>query len=392
MEYRPYYLAKQWVLQGQEVTILASSFSHLRIKAPTIENDITTEWIDGIRYHWLKGPTYESNGIHRVINIFTFIGKLFYYRQSLIREIQPDVVIASSTYPLDVFPAYIFAKAADARLIFEIHDLWPLTLIELANMPRWHPFIILMQIAEGFAYRHADRVVSVLPKTKEYMCSRGMAPEKFFYIPNGIDIAEWQTLSGSLPAEHLQVLDRLKQDGRFILGYAGGHGPSNALDTLIEAACKMQEQPITFVLVGHGSEKERLQGIVHQQQISNVLFLPSVPKLSLPTLLARMDVLYVGWKKSPLYRFGISPNKLLDYMMASKPIIHGVAAANDLVTESDCGISIPPEDSNTLVQAIEHLMQTRPDLLKEMGLRGKTYVIDRYNYKVLAQKFLNAIR
>jgi glycosyltransferase involved in cell wall biosynthesis len=391
MEYRPYYLAREWGRMGHNVTIVAASFSHLRSKQPIVNGNISEELIDDIQYIWLKTPSYKGNSIRRVQNMLTFIGKLIALSRKLSKKFKQDVVIASSTYPLDIYPAYLISRFLKAKLIFEVHDLWPLTPMELGGMSKWHPFIIMMQIAEDFAYKKTDRVISILPKALDYMVSRGLACEKFVHIPNGIDIDEWQSFNEPLPPQHQETIERLKQEGKFLVCYAGSHGVSNALDYFVESAVYLKDLPIALVLVGQGPEKEKLQKYVVEHNLNNVIFLPPVLKNSIPELLSKMDILYIGWRRSPLYRFGVSPNKLFDYMMAGKPIIHAIEAGNDLVIESGCGVSIPPEDSCAIAEAIKKLMNMSSSEREKMGKRGREYVIDNHDYKILAKRFLEAI-
>jgi glycosyltransferase involved in cell wall biosynthesis len=391
MEYRPYYLAREWVRMGHRVIIVAASFSHLRSKQPMVNGNISEELIDDIQYIWIKTPSYKGNSIRRVQNMLTFVGKLIALSRKLSKKFKADVVIASSTYPLDIYPAYLIAHFAKAKLIFEVHDLWPLTPIELGKMPKWHPFIIMMQITEDFAYRKVDRVISILPKALDYMVSRGLAPEKFVYIPNGIDIDEWQSFNALLPPQHQENIERLKQERKFLICYAGSHGITSALEYFVESAVYLKDLPIALVLVGQGPEKEKLQKYVVENNLNNVIFLPPVSKNFIPNLLSKMDILYIGWRRSPLYRFGVSPNKLFDYTMAGKPIIHAIEAGNDLVRESGCGISIPPEDSCAIAEAIKKLMSMPSSEREGIGRRGKEYVIDNHDYKILAKRFLEAI-
>jgi len=390
MEYRPYYLAREWVGLGHEVTIVAASFSHLRTMAPVANGRVTEEGIDGIRYLWYRTREYQGNGVGRAMNIFSFVGKLLWDRRRLARSCRPDLVIASSTYPLDILPAYRIARAGSARLVYEVHDLWPLTPVELGQMSPRHPFIMLMQWAENFGYRKADRVVSMLPNAQEHMGRHGMAAEKFAYVPNGVAVAEWTEPAGPLPEPHREAIDRIRQQGRFLLGYAGGHALSNALDTLVEAAKTLECSGVSVVLVGQGAEKERLEKRAGELGLIHTRFLPPVPKKLIPALLARMDACYIGWTRSPLYRFGVCPNKLLDYMMAAKPVIHAIEAANDLVAEAGCGITIPPEDPAALVEAVGKLRGCSPAEREALGQRGKNYVLSHHDYAALARRFLEA--
>ena len=391
MEYRPFYLAREWVKLGHEVTIVAASQSHVRQEAPRLRGELSKEDVEGIRYVWLKTPGYHGNGAGRAVNILTFVWRLLRYRKRLLREIKPDVVIASSTYPLDNFPAYRLARQCGAKLVYEVHDLWPLTLIELGGMPRWHPFVVLLQAAENFAYRQADRVVSVLPRAEGHMRRHGMARHKFVHVPNGIDVVEWQGFAGPLPHEHAGALATLKRGRRFIVGYAGAHGVANALDPLVDAAQRMQAEPVAFVLVGKGPEKGRLQDKARQLGLTNVTFLPPVLKPSMPALLGSMDALYIGWARKPIYRFGVSPNKLIDYMMAAKPVIHAIEAGNDLVAESGCGISVRPEDPHAIARAVRRLMGYTAAEREAMGQRGRNHVTAHHDYSVLARRFLKAV-
>jgi glycosyltransferase involved in cell wall biosynthesis len=390
MEYRPYYFAREWVRAGHQVTVVAASFSHLRTVAPTTTEPVTEEWIEGVRYLWYRTPSYHGNGVARARNIFSFVRQLWFDARRLAREYRPDLVIASSTYPLDIVPAHRIARAASAKLVYEVHDLWPLTPIELGQMSARHPFILLMQWAENYAYRHADRVVSLLPKAAEHMCAHGMDPRKFCYIPNGVSMDEWTPDDIPLPSEHQETLTRLKQEGRFILGYAGGHALSNALDSLIEAAQRIEAIPVSIVLVGHGVEKDRLMRKSREMGLRNIIFLPPVPKALIPRLLQECDACYLGWARSPLYRFGVCPNKLLDYMMAGKPVIHAIDAGNDLVAEAGCGISIPPESPQAIADAIAELSSKNPAELAAMGGRGREYVACHHQYAGLARELLEA--
>lgn len=394
MEYRPYYLARGWVELGHNVTIIAASASHVRTLSPSINGEVTEEIIDGIRYLWLKTPSYCGNGIKRVINIFSFIGQSLRYLDriaSYCKGLNATAVIASSTYPLDILPARRLAVKISAKLIFEVHDLWPLSLIELGRMSSRHPFIMMLQQAENYAYRHADHVISMLPKAQTYMKQHGMADDKFTYIPNGIDIAEWQSDSTPLPEQHGETLLTLRKQGFFIVGYAGSHGLANALDNLLDAAKCLIDRPVSIVLVGQGPEKARLQTYAQDLGLKQVTFLPPVPKAAIPKLLSLMDVLYIGLKNEPLFRFGISPNKLLDYMMAAKPVIHAINAGNDIVTESGCGFSIPPEDSGSLAEAIQKLLYMSETDRQTKGLHGRQYVLAHHDYRILTQQFLSVL-
>jgi glycosyltransferase involved in cell wall biosynthesis len=391
MEYRPYYFGREWARMGHHVTIAAASASHVRSIPPRTRGMITREMVDEIQYLWLKTPPYYGNGITRAINIFTFVGQLLLHQNRISRTAKPDVVIASSTYPLDVIAARAIARRSHAKLVFELHDLWPLSPVELGGMSRYHPFILLMQWAEDYACRHAAHVVSILPKTKAHLMQHGMAAEKFEYIPNGIDAEEWQGVMGELPEEHETAISRARSGGYFLVGYTGAHGLANALDPLVDTAFRIQEYPVRFLLIGQGPEKKNLMLKVQSRGQQNVIFLPPVGKPAIPKTLQNMDALYIGLKCNPLFRFGVSPNKMMDYMMAAKPVINAVRAGNDLAADSGCGISVSPEDPAEIARAILGIMNLPQKDRNEMGERGRAYVLANHNYRVLAGQFIAAL-
>lgn len=387
MEFRPYYMAREWLKMGHQTRIVGASFSHLRKQQPVKKKEV----VDGISYSWIKTNCYQGNGIGRIVSMAEFIGKLFLGYKQLLRDFVPDVVIASSTYPLDNYIAEKIARHYKAKMVYEIHDLWPLSPMELGGYSPHHPFIRVMQRAEDFAYRHCDGVVCMLPKAAEHCIEHGLPAEKFHYVPNGIVLEDWEQPE-PLPAEHRQLIGRLKAEGRFLIGYAGGHALSNSLDVLMDAAKRMDKQRFAIVLVGNGTEKERLCQRIVNEHIENVWFLNPIPKKAIPSFLAEMDILYLGWNRNPLYRFGISPNKIFDYMMSEKPVVHAVEAGNDPVAEADCGLSVEPGNAGAIADAMEKLSQMSEEERRQMGANGKRFVLENHTYSVLAKRFIDCIQ
>jgi glycosyltransferase involved in cell wall biosynthesis len=391
MEYRPYYLAREWLRLGHRVRIAASAHSHVRTRNPDPQGQSRAdEVIDGIEYTWFKTPAYSGNGLGRALNMAAFVTRLYREGPALVREFSPDAVIASSTYPLDIWPAHRIARLSGARLLFEVHDLWPLSPMELGGYSARHPFIMLLQAAENYACRHADAVVSILPKVREHLEAHGMAPHKLHLVPNGTDPSEWLGHPTPLPAAVMDTLAALRQRGHFIVGFAGSHGIANALDTLLGAAALMRDDPVVFLLAGAGPEKERLRQRARDEGLDNVCFLEPVAKKYVPALLACFDLAYIGLQRQPLFRFGVAPNKLIDYMMAARPVLYAVEAGNDLVAEAGCGISVTAEDAAAVVKAIRAMRVMDPERREALGLQGRKFVLDNLTYPVLGQRFLKA--
>ncbi len=390
MEYRPHSFARAWSDAGHEATVVAGSFSHVRQRQPQISAAIAEEFVEGVRFLWLRTPEYAGNGAARARNILTFAGRLTAAAAGLAKQERPDVVIASSTHPLDIAGAARMARLASARLIYEVHDLWPLTPMEVGGMSPRHPFIRLLQWAEDYACRRADLIVSMLPCAEAHFLEHGMKPGRFLHIPNGIDPVDFIVPDPMPPAQVEQIQSFASRYG-FVVGYAGAHGPANALTTVLDAAALLKGSGAAFVLAGQGQEKQALMDRVRDEGLDNVLFVSPLPRRSVPSLLEAMDALYIGLAPSPLFRFGISPNKLMDYMMAAKPVIQAVDAGNDMVAAAGCGITIKPGNPRALAEAVLRMMSMTPESRAGMGGRGRVYVTEHHDQKTLAGIFLDAM-
>jgi len=396
MEYRPYYLAREWVRAGHAVTMVAAGYSHVRARQPQVNGAPLSaphrEDVDGIAYRWFPAPAYQGNGLGRIKNIWAFLRQVWAATDALIAEVKPDLVIASSTYPMDIWVARRLARRAGAKLVFEVHDLWPLSPIELSGMSKWHPFILMVQKAEDDAYRDADVVISMLPKVHDYMASRGLDLKKLTIVPNGITLDEWSGSAPPLREDVAQAVAAARAGGRTVVGYAGSMGLPNALDTLLDAAQRLQGAgaPIALVMVGDGHVREQLAARVRDEGLSNVTMLPPIPKAQIPSFLAAIDIAYIGWQRVPIYRFGIAPNKLMDYLMAGCPVLHSVDAGNDPVVEAGCGLTVPPDDPAAVADGLQRLAALPAEERRAMGERGRAFVLAHHTYPVLARRFLAA--
>lgn len=387
MEYRPYYLAREWVRAGHRVQVLAADHSHVRTRQPACSDEL----IDGIAYRWYATPAYRGNGVGRVRNIWAFLRAVWHDTPRILRDFKPDVVIASSTYPMDIWVARRLARQGKARLVYEVHDLWPLSPVELAGMSPRHPFIQVCQRAEEDAYRDADVVVSMLPCVHEHMASHGLDLRKLHIVPNGITLDEWEGTPQALDAGPAMALATARAAGHAVVGYAGSMGQPNALDTLLDAAGLMRGQPFSFVLVGSGHEATRLAQRVRDEGLTQVHFLPPIPKAQVPAFLAGVDIAYIGWQRVPIYRFGIAPNKLMDYMMARCVVLHSVEAGNDPVAEAGCGLTVAPDSPAAVAQGLRQLAALPVTERLAMGERGRAFVLAHHTYPVLAHRFLQAL-
>ncbi len=391
MEFRPFYLAREWQKQGHQVKIIASTFTHLRHSQDLSLKDLDITSEEDVNYQWLKTNFYEHNDLKRLINVFTFLFKLIWFKDEICHDFKPDVIIASSTYPLDVVVCYLIAKKYNAKLIHEVHDLWPLTLIEINEIPKYHPFILLLQWAENFSYRYSDKVVSMLPGAFEYMKDHGLDEYRYQVIPNGICLEDFE-FQKDLPSEIQSIIDSMKNGGDKIIGYAGFHSVQNDLFTLLNAISILKKQSLRIkcILIGHGPLKQELKDLCHHLKLQNdVYFFDSISKHQALRFMTSCDFLYMGAPQNKLYKYGVSPNKLLEYMIAGKPILYSVDAYNNWVQEANSGCSVLPSAPELLSDAIINLLKMSDEQLVQIGKNGNQFAIAHFQYVSLAKQFLN---
>ncbi len=398
MNYRPYNLGRELVARGIDVTVFASPYSHQFFSQPEVTGKYTFEDVDGMRYCWIRTARYgESQSNARVLAWWDFVCGLapLGRRAASMGIPAPDAILVSSPPPYAILPAVRLARRYGARLVFEVRDLWPLSLISLGGHSPRHPFIAFTQWVEDFAYRHADIAVSALPAAESHMRSHGLAEGKFRYIPNGVSIAGSAFDTDATPSA--SALDsgivRAALPGRhFIIGYAGTVGLANALSHFVEAAALLKTRSdIGFAIIGEGAELEALKSLAAERGLDNFAFLPPVAKTRIPGLLAGLDVCYLGLKDEAVFRFGVSPTKLFDYMLAAKPVVMAIDAGNDIVSAAGCGYTVKPESPESIARAIVRLADLEPAEKAALGEAGKRYVITNHDWSVLGGKYADAL-
>lgn len=389
MEFRPWLMAREWQKLGHTVTIVAADFTHLRRRNFDVPRSFTEVDVDGIPYVILKTPHYHGNNVGRGRNITSFCLQLSAHAGEMARRYRPDAVIASSTYPVDIYAASKIARKVGARLYFELHDLWPLTPMVMGNLPWWNPLIMVLQGGENAAFARSNKIISILPDTDKYIRERGYDVSKFVYIPNGVVLTE-DVPAPAEPVEQIEVLRALRAEGWFLVGYTGNHSVANALETYIDAAKSLRDERVKLVLVGRGNHKGAL--VERAAGTENVLFLDPVPKTAMGALLAELDAAYMGLAKSRLFDYGVSPNKLFDYMLAARPIIYAVESSNNPVRDANCGLTVPVGKPEAVADAVRKLMAMDASARQTLGENGRAYVRQNHDYTMLAKRFADVLQ
>lgn len=393
MEFRPYYFAREWIKMGHRVDIIAADYSHLRRINPSVAKDFQEDVIDGIHYHWVKTGPYEGNGARRAMTMAKFVSKLWLHAKKIIREMKPDVVICSSTYPLDTYVGQRLRKKSKkkVKLIHEVHDMWPISPVEIGGMSPKHPFIRLMQRGENSFCKNSDVVVSLLPAAKGYFIEHGMTPDKFVHIPNGVVLEEWERPEGCIPDKISKHFKENKENNKFNLCFFGSIHKTYNLELLIDAVIKMDRDDIAVTFIGPGLDKYELEQMTIGYE-ENFAFFDPIPKKAIPNLFGYIDASFVGAKSQNIFRFGICMNKLFDSMMGGKPILYMVDAPNNYIQDYQCGISVDGKTGSDLQKGIETILGLSDGDRKKMGENGIKAAKEVFNYTSLAEVFLNVMK
>jgi len=370
---RHYDFAKELVKRGHSVTIVASSFHYSKYKEMKEygNKEYLQETIDGVHFIWIKTPPYFGNGISRVKNMLSYTYKVVNIIPKLNLK-DPDIIIGSSVHLFAVYAAYKLAQKYHTPFIMEVRDIWPQTLIDM-GISKWHPFIITLGWIERYLYKKADMIISNLPYAFEHI-GKFVPKEKFIWISNGVDL------------DNINHIEKTKTD-KFTISYTGAIGVANNLTLLVDAAEKLKEKKdIFFRIVGDGAEKEKLKELVKLKKLKNISIEDPVAKNEVSNILQSSDILYFNLKDSPVFNFGISSNKLFDYMAAGRVIIFSTKAKNNPIKDANAGYTIEPDNLKQLEQTILNIYNLQQNERNTIGNKIRKYAEENYSISVLTDK------
>jgi glycosyltransferase involved in cell wall biosynthesis len=380
--WRPFWLADAWGKMGHRVLVISAGFHHLHRepRAPGPQR------IHDVDFWFLDTPRYGSGSLGRLWNNLSFGARLRANSTAIAKLFgKPDLVIASSPHLFFISAAHRVARRFDARFWVEIRDLWPESIAALGMTPGWHPLVKVLGWKERSAYGVADRVVCLLAGAEPHMRARGLPPGRFLWIPNGVSEGEIESALRIESFSHPLVdrINRMKQQGRRVVLYAGGMGPPNAMEVIIDAAGALgrTNPEIHFILIGSGTSLDQLKR--RAANLANVEFQDEVDRSIVHGMLHASDCAVVSFHRNALYHHGISPNKLFDYcLFAPRSVIacedRALAGLQDLVTMR-CEPDDPPALDRALVSALQG---------PERPSGERIAVAKQYSYSALAARYL----
>lgn len=370
---RHHELARFLVSRGHRVTVIASPVSYL-----TGQDSASGPEEKEAGLTILRAYTYRAlhkSFVHRVFSFFSFMISSFFIG---LRVRNVDVVWGTSPPIFQGVTAWLLARLKGAKFLFEVRDLWPDFAIAVGVLK--NPTLIKLSLwLEKFLYRRADRMMVNSPGYVEHVTGRGARSVEL--IPNGADPQMFNPLDNGHP---FRQKNHLKN--KFVVLYAGAHGISNDLTVVLEAARLLQKDfRYRFVFLGDGKEKAHLQARALEMGLTNVLFLPALPKTGMAAALAGADACLAILKPIEAYKTTY-PNKVFDYMAAGRPVLLAIdGVIREVVEAAGCGIFAQPGDPAALAEAVARLAADRDQALR-MGLAGRTYLEAHFSREVLAEK------
>lgn len=383
---RHFYLAEEWVKNGNEVCIFTSNSSHLTDNLPSFKGKYKTEIINGVYTYWINTFKYKkASSFNRFISWFHFDILLLLMNKKKI--IKPNIIIVSSLSLTTVIPAWILAKKYRAKFIFEVRDIWPLSAIVLGGFSKFNPIIYLFSKIEKFGYNSANLIVGTMPNLSEHIRNITNKNVKCVCVPQGLNLNFYYFKQENISIEYF---NKWLPVNKFIICYCGTINANNPLLTFIDAAKMLSNNSkFHFIILGSGTHKLKLVELA--KDLKNVSFPPALPKNQIYSFLKNVDVCYDSFESS-LALYGVSRNKWIDYMYAEKPIICSLNGFHSMINESNCGEFIPYNNSEKLVQCIERFQNMDKDEIIRIGQNGKQYLIENRTFDLLSIKYLDYIK
>jgi len=368
------------VRMGHDVVVLASRFNYLtRSERQTSR----VEQHEGVEFRWLNTGSYAGNDRSRIGSMLRFTARAVWEGSRIAR---PDVVLASSPHLLAGLAGILISRRHGVPFVFEVRDLWPSVLVDLGAVRRGSVVHQALVTLERRCYRSADRIVTVPPHADRRVAELGVDARKCVHIPNATSAVSGAGIP--LPRSLMEVLDDAGE--RELLVYAGAQGVSNGLDSVLLGLAQLRsvDRPtfdrLAVLVVGDGGQHTELVDAAQRLGLGNIRFHPPIEKATIPGLLERADFLLVSFADAPVYGYGLSPNKLFDYLAAGRPVLLATRLHDTAVSEADAGRTFTPGSAKSFAAELRALLSATPPEREAMGERGRRLVEQRYTISTTA--------
>ncbi len=382
VQVRAHAMASNLVKRGHHVTVLTEMPNHpVGVIHPAYRGKIIVrEELDGIDVVrvWVKTAARKTFGTRMAFYLSYMFGAAL---RGLFLRGPYDVVFVNSP-PLFVGAAGLaLSYLRRTPFVFEVQDLWPESAVELGELSnpryiRWATWL------EERCYHRARRIIAVTEGIYDRLLARGYAPEKLALIENGSNTA----LFRPRPEAGAQLRAEWGLQDKFIAMYGGIIGLAQGLETLVETARLLVEEPdVHLILVGNGPRRAALEALIEAYQLPNLTLMPGQPLEVMPSFLAAADVALVPLRNLELF-YGARPTKMFDAWACQCPAVVSIAGeARRIVQQADAGLVAEPENPADIARAILAL-RDQPEKRRRLGLNGQRYVDQHYSLQAMALK------
>lgn len=384
---RTYEHAREWIKQGAEVTVItcAPNFPEGKVFEGYSNRWIRKENIGGIEVWRVKTFISSNEGfLLRTLDFISFMLSSFLFGLFTRRH---DVIVGTSPQFFTVLSAWALSKLKRVPFVFELRDIWPESIVAVGAMERnW--VIRILEHIELFLYSQARSIVAVTQSFKSSLTKRGVEPDKVAVILNGVDLGNYKPQPEKDPV--LSVKYRLQ--GKFVVGYVGTHGLAHGLEHVVSAAELLKENAdVCFIFAGSGSERHKIEQLVQQKALQNIILIEKQPKENMSRLWSLCDVALVSLRDTPLFS-AVIPSKIFEAMGMGVPILMSVpkGEATKIVSENNCGICVPPESSKAIAEAVLSLFQN-PQQIENYALGAKN-AAPKFDRVALANQMLTLLK
>ncbi len=292
-----------------------------------------------------------------------------------------DVVMAASPSLIMWLPFAVFVTLPRKPAVYSIFDVYPSVGVTLGIF-RNKAVIAFVSGLEKFCLKNARVVRTISESFKPELRAMGVPDEKMALVYDWVDTDLIKPLphDNSFAREH-------DLTGRFVVLYAGNVGLSQGLEHVLTAAEKLTaEKDITFVIVGEGASREHLMAEAERRQLRNVKFIPFQPRQRLPEVLASADISLISLQRG--IGLGSLPSKTFSILASGRPIVACIdeeSETRSLIERAEAGLCVPPEDPQSLVNAILSLKNDK-DLRQRMGRNGRLWAEAHHSPQAGAKK------
>lgn len=381
---RGFFLMREFARLGFKSVIITSDSNHLA-QPPIFSGRYFKELIDGVELWWVRTLKYKvAKSARRIFSWLDFEWHLLWMPKNVLPK--PDVIVVSSLSLLTILNGILLRRRFSCRLVFEIRDIWPLTIVEEGGFKPNNPLVLMLGWIERLGYSNADAIVGTMPNLAEHVKNVIGRDRQVACVPMGFDeraLAEFQ----SLPEDYV---NKYFPKGKFIVVHAGSIGITNALDTFFECAESLAGNPqVHFLMVGDGDLRDYYQE--KYSFLTNLTFAPKVSKQMVQSVLMECHLLYFSVHVSEVWRYGQSLNKVIDYMLAGTPILASYTGYPSMINEADCGTYVPAGDVSAMRAEILRYAELPLEERAKIGLRGRQWVISHRKYRALAEDYLQTL-